>query len=216
MAVFLKYQLKAVQNYKGYFIVGLYPNQFFSIQIILAVQYDDSTRKSIGMNFSDDFKHINIVRCVLPQFHDSTVCTGDSTQWVWNGRSVSEDPLISPYFLGSRSAWKGSGWRWLNAPSRSFTAPLARTSPLPGAVDHASWVWLFCCVITIDIYGKNCSARSTWSILSNEGSLKDDSTHQLSMGSPISFTYTTFILYYIPFKFDIVWPHVLRLTFQDV
>ena len=36
---------------------------------------------------------------------------------------------------GSRSAWKGSGRRWLVASATSFTAPLARTSPLPGAVD---------------------------------------------------------------------------------
>lgn len=36
---------------------------------------------------------------------------------------------------GSGSAWKGSGRRWLAAPAASFTAPLARTSPLPGAVD---------------------------------------------------------------------------------
>lgn len=36
---------------------------------------------------------------------------------------------------GSGSAWKGSGRRWLAAPAVSFTAPPARTSPLPGAVD---------------------------------------------------------------------------------
>ena len=36
---------------------------------------------------------------------------------------------------GSGSAWKGSGRRWLAASAASFTAPLARTSPLPGAVD---------------------------------------------------------------------------------
>ena len=36
---------------------------------------------------------------------------------------------------GSGSAWKGSGRRWLAAPAASFTAPSARTSPLPGAVD---------------------------------------------------------------------------------
>ena len=36
---------------------------------------------------------------------------------------------------GSGSAWKGSGRRWLAASAVSFTAPPARTSPLPGAVD---------------------------------------------------------------------------------
>ena len=36
---------------------------------------------------------------------------------------------------GSGSAWKGSRRRWLAASAVSFTAPPARTSPLPGAVD---------------------------------------------------------------------------------
>lgn len=36
---------------------------------------------------------------------------------------------------GSGSAWKGSGRRWLAASAACFTAPSARTSPLPGAVD---------------------------------------------------------------------------------
>ncbi|KAJ4919441.1 hypothetical protein JOQ06_022215, partial [Pogonophryne albipinna] len=77
---------------------------------------------------------------------------GDSTRRVRVGRSVWEDLLVGPLpgagwpppgafpprrcaATGSGSAWKGSGRRWLAASAACFTAPSARTSPLPGAVD---------------------------------------------------------------------------------